>query len=46
MLTIKFPTGETVMAGINLRPYCREMLAILSQKFEIIVFTASHECYA
>ncbi|CAK68841.1 unnamed protein product (macronuclear) [Paramecium tetraurelia] len=46
VLTIKFPTGETVQAGINLRPYCREMLAILSQKYEIIVFTASHECYA
>ncbi|CAD8152903.1 unnamed protein product [Paramecium octaurelia] len=46
VLTIKFPTGETVEAGINIRPYCKEMLQILSQKYEIIVFTASHECYA
>ncbi|CAD8152838.1 unnamed protein product [Paramecium pentaurelia] len=46
VLTIKFPTGETVDAGINIRPYCKEMLQLLSQKYEIIVFTASHECYA
>ncbi|CAD8062882.1 unnamed protein product [Paramecium sonneborni] len=46
VLTIKFPTGETVEAGINIRPYCKEMLQLLSSKYEIIVFTASHECYA
>ncbi|CAK75627.1 unnamed protein product (macronuclear) [Paramecium tetraurelia] len=46
VLTIKFPTGETVEAGINIRPYCKDMLQLLSQKYEIIVFTASHECYA
>ena len=33
-------------AGINVRPYAIECLKELSQYFEIIVFTASHSCYA
>lgn len=33
-------------AGINVRPYVKEMLMELSEICEIIVFTASHECYA
>ena len=41
-----FPNGDVVHAGINVRKYVREMLANLSKKFEIIVFTASHSCYA
>jgi CTD small phosphatase-like protein 2 len=35
-----------VEAGINVRPYAVEMLKELSKNFEIIVFTASHSCYA
>ena len=31
---------------INIRPYAKECQAELSGDFEIIVFTASHECYA
>lgn len=45
-LPILFPSGETIDAGINVRPFCREMLSTLSTQFEVIVFTASHECYA
>lgn len=45
-LTIKFPTGQNVIAGINIRPYTMEILRNLSKNFEIIVFTASHSCYA
>lgn len=33
-------------AGINIRPWARECLQELSQLFEIIIFTASHSCYA
>ena len=33
-------------AGINLRPYIIHCLQELSKDFEIIVFTASHQCYA
>ena len=45
-LPITFPTGEVIEAGINIRPYCTEMLKEISKFFEIIIFTASHECYA
>ena len=33
-------------AGINIRPGAVELLKDLSKHFEIIVFTASHSCYA
>ena len=46
VLPIFFPTGECTRAGINIRPFARECLEELSQHFEIIVFTASHFCYA
>lgn len=45
-LPIKFPTGEIIEAGINIRPYAKDILRNLSKYFEIIVFTASHSCYA
>lgn len=45
-LPIKFPHGDIIEAGINIRPYAFEALKELSQHFEIIVFTASHGCYA
>jgi len=46
ILPILFPNGEVVEAGVNIRPYAIECLRELSQHFEIIVFTASHSCYA
>lgn len=45
-LPITFPTGEVIEAGINVRPHAKEILQNLSKNFEIIVFTASHSCYA
>lgn len=35
-----------IKAGINIRPHAKECLEELSKHFEIIVFTASHGCYA
>ena len=46
VLPIQFPGGQIIEAGINIRPYARECLEELSKHFEIIVFTASHSCYA
>lgn len=46
LLKIVFPSGETVNAGINIRPYARECLYEAIKYFEVIVFTASHKCYA
>lgn len=45
ILPIKFPSGDIIEAGINVRPYARECLEELSREFELIVFTASHSCY-
>ena len=45
-LGIELPSGEKITVGINIRPYAIECLTILSKKFEIIIFTASHKCYA
>lgn len=52
VLPIIFENGETVdvnykiQAGINIRPYAIEILEKMSKDFEIIIFTASHSCYA
>jgi Dullard-like phosphatase family protein len=46
VLPIRFPHGEIIEAGINIRPYAIEILKEMSQHFEVIVFTASHSCYA
>ena len=35
-----------MQAGINVRPYAVEIIKELSKVYEIIVFTASHSCYA
>ena len=32
--------------GVNVRPYTRECLEELNNYFEIVIFTASHSCYA
>jgi Dullard-like phosphatase family protein len=45
-LPIRFPHGEIIEAGINIRPWVMDCLKELNQHFEIIVFTASHGCYA
>lgn len=45
-LTISFPSGEQIRAGINIRPFVKECLIAANSNFEVIVFTASHQCYA
>jgi len=46
ILPIRFPHGEIIEAGINIRPGAVEILKEISQHFEVIIFTASHSCYA
>ncbi|CAD8137385.1 unnamed protein product [Paramecium octaurelia] len=46
VLPITFPTGEKVNAGINIRPFAEKMIKLLSDVCEVMIFTASHECYA
>lgn len=43
---VTFPNGDSIWAGINVRPFAREILVELAKHFEIVVFTASHSCYA
>lgn len=45
-IPVTFPTGETVIVGLNVRPYARECLAAVSSCCEVVVFTASQQCYA
>ena len=35
-----------IQAGVNIRPYVKECLIEANKHFEVIVFTASHSCYA
>lgn len=46
ILEIDFPGEETVCAGINMRPYVMQCLQEANKKFQVIVFTASHQTYA
>lgn len=46
VLNIKFPNGEIVQAGVNVRPYAFECLREANKKYQVVVFTASHKFYA
>lgn len=43
---IKFTGGEKIDCGLSIRPFARDFLQMMSQHFEIVIFTASHSCYA
>ena len=45
-VSVVFPNGEIITAGINIRPYAIECLKEANKDFEVFVFTASHQCYA
>lgn len=45
-LEIELPSGVLTKVGLNIRPYARELLSIISKEFEVVLFTASHKCYA
>ena len=45
-IEIDFPVGAKSKIAINIRPYAREVLSAASKDFEVIIFTASHQCYA
>jgi Dullard-like phosphatase family protein len=45
-IDIDFPPGTTTTISVNIRPYVKELLSIVSKDFEVILFTASHKSYA
>lgn len=46
VLTVNFGNGNSIDAGVNIRPFARECLEELAKYYEIMVFTASNENYA
>eukprot|EP01017_Pseudomicrothorax_dubius_P023499 TRINITY_DN2508_c0_g1_i8.p1 TRINITY_DN2508_c0_g1~~TRINITY_DN2508_c0_g1_i8.p1 ORF type:complete len:333 (+),score=71.57 TRINITY_DN2508_c0_g1_i8:66-1064(+) len=46
IIKITLPSGEQVESGIFIRPYAIEALRELSKYYEVVCFTASHDCYA
>lgn len=46
VISISFPTGEVIEAGINIRPYAYDCLQKANEDFQVVVFTASHKSYA
>ncbi|CAG9311905.1 unnamed protein product [Blepharisma stoltei] len=46
VLPVLYPTGDLINAGINIRPFAKECLTEANKLFEVVVFTASHKCYA
>ena len=46
VITIHFPDGEVVDAGLNIRPYAMETLRAINENFQVVCFTASHQSYA
>lgn len=45
-INIQVSETKSVRAGVNIRPFAREVLKSANKDFEVIVFTASHKCYA
>jgi CTD small phosphatase-like protein 2 len=45
-ISVTFPNGETVHAGINIRPYAIECLRKANESYQVVIFTASHRAYA
>ena len=43
---IRFSGTEVVDAGLTIRPFARNCLERLSKSYELVIFTASHSCYA
>lgn len=46
VLPIVFANGDIIEAPISIRPYALECLTKVSKNYEVIVFTASQQCYA
>ena len=46
ILEIDFPDEEPVCAGINIRPYMKEVLIEANKHMQVGVFTASNQVYA
>jgi CTD small phosphatase-like protein 2 len=46
VLKLRFNKPDPIKVGVNIRPYAQECLKELSEYYELVLFTASHEIYA
>ena len=46
MVNVRFLNGTAASAKLKLRPFLKECLEEANKHFEVMVFTASHKCYA
>ena len=45
-IEITLPNNKTSKVGINIRPLWRKTLNLIMKSYHIVIFTASHQCYA
>jgi len=46
VIEVILPSKKKVNIGINIRPYWKDALNLIKEKYHIIIFTASHQSYA
>ena len=46
IIEVTLPSKKKVKIGINIRPYWKDALNLIKEKYNIIIFTASHQSYA
>ena len=46
IVEVTLPSKKTVKIGINIRPFWKEALDLIKDKYNIVIFTASHQSYA
>ena len=46
IVEVTLPSRKKVEIGINIRPFWKEALNLIKEKYHIVIFTASHQSYA
>ena len=46
VVEVTLPSRKKVEIGINIRPFWKEALNLIKEKYHIVIFTASHQSYA
>ena len=46
VVEVTLPSRKKVEIGINIRPFWKEALDLIKEKYHIVIFTASHQSYA
>ena len=46
IVEVTLPSNKTVKIGVNIRPFWKETLDLIKDKYHIVIFTASHQSYA